>query len=54
MAGSWIGNKLGTVVAPYFKEWTDSLIAADVPGIINTAWKAVSYTHLTLPTSDLV
>ncbi len=39
MAGSWIGNKLGTVVAPFFKEWTDSLIAADVPGIINTAWK---------------
>ncbi|MEW4938820.1 phage tail tip lysozyme, partial [Acinetobacter baumannii] len=44
MAGSWIGNKLGTAVAPYFKEWTDSLIAADVPSIINTAWKGfVSY-----------
>lgn len=44
MAGSWIGNKLGTAVTPYFKEWTDSLIAADVPGIINTAWKGfVSY-----------
>ncbi|MFX6883095.1 hypothetical protein ABTH28_12520 [Acinetobacter baumannii] len=44
MAGSWIGNKLGTAVAPYFKEWTDSLIAANVPDIINTAWKGfVSY-----------
>ncbi|MEG0500553.1 MAG: alanine:cation symporter family protein, partial [Rikenellaceae bacterium] len=25
MAGAWVGDKLGSTVAPYFKEWTDSL-----------------------------
>ncbi|WP_026470346.1 lysozyme family protein [Alkanindiges illinoisensis] len=39
MLGSWAGEKLGTVVAPYVKNWTDDLTKADIPGRIVSAWK---------------
>lgn len=32
--GSIIGEKIGSAAAPYIKEWTDSLIAADIPSMI--------------------
>lgn len=33
--GAIIGEKLGSVAAPYIKQWTDSLIAADIPSMIS-------------------
>jgi hypothetical protein len=38
LAGAWIGDKLGSTVAPYFKDWTDSLKAADLPGMLKSGW----------------
>ena len=36
--GAWVGDKLGGVVAPYFKVWTDSLVKADIPAMLSKAW----------------
>lgn len=33
--GAIIGEKIGIVAAPYIKQWTDSLIAADIPSMIS-------------------
>lgn len=38
VVGSWAGEKLGTVVAPYVKDWTDSLKTADIPTRLLNAW----------------
>lgn len=38
VVGAWAGEKLGNVVAPYVKDWTDSLKRADIPGRITNAW----------------
>lgn len=37
-AGAWAGDKLGTVVAPYIKGWTDDLKKADIPTRIVSSW----------------
>lgn len=36
--GAWAGDKLGTVVAPYVKDWTDSLKRADIPTRLMSSW----------------
>ena len=53
---SFISNRinLGTIVEGTIESDGDLRIEGTIRGTLRTKAKAVSYTHLTLPTSDLV